>query len=73
LFGQVVMVVKAGNTPQQAVTDALGIIGDGPRIGLILNEAFNESANHYYGYYYGSDSVPTSPTSRVREDSDGNG
>ncbi|MGE0581090.1 MAG: AAA family ATPase [Steroidobacteraceae bacterium] len=53
LFGQVVLVVRAGATPQQAVTDALGIIGDGPRIGLVLNQALHDNVGGYYGYGYG--------------------
>lgn len=56
LFGQVVMVVRAGVTPQQAVTDALGIIGEGPRVGLVLNQALHDnSVGGYYGYGYGDD------------------
>ena len=51
LFGQVVMVVRAGVTPQQAVTDALGIIGEGPR--RALNCALHDnSVGGYYGYGY---------------------
>lgn len=56
LFGQVVLVVLAGTTPQQAVTDALGMIGEGPRVGLVLNQAaHDELGGRYYGYgdYYG--------------------
>ncbi len=53
LFGQVVMVVRAGGTPQHAVEDAIGIIGDGPRVGLVLNQALHDSAGGYYGYGYG--------------------
>ena len=53
LFGQVVMVVRAGVSPQQAVTEAISIIGEGPRLGLVLNEAAHVgSADGYYGYYY---------------------
>ncbi len=58
LFGQVVVVVKAGATPQQAVTEAIGLIGEGPRLGLVLNEAAHETSIGNYGYYYGSDSLP---------------
>lgn len=53
LFGQLVLVVRSGTTPQQAVTDALGIIGEGPRIGLVLNQALHDDAGGYYGYGYG--------------------
>jgi len=54
LFGQVVLIVKASSTPQQAVTEALGMIGEGPWIGLVLNQAtHDEAAGSYYGYRYG--------------------
>ncbi|MBV6422396.1 MAG: hypothetical protein NAOJABEB_00177 [Steroidobacteraceae bacterium] len=54
LFGQVVLVVRAGVTPQQAVTDALAIIGEGPRVGIVLNQALHDnSVGSYYGYGYG--------------------
>lgn len=63
LFGQVVMVVRAGVTPQQAVTDALGIIGEGPRIGLVLNQALHDNnVGGYYGYGYGDDFTGTGHT-----------
>lgn len=46
--------MRAGNTPQQAVAEALSIIGEGPRIGLVLNQAIHEeSSGAYYGYGYG--------------------
>lgn len=57
LFGQVLLVVRAGSTPQQAVLEALEIVGNGPRVGLVLNQAVHEgpSGNYYgYGSYYGS-------------------
>lgn len=59
LFGQVVLVVQAGATPRQAVMDAIQIIGEGPRVGLVLNQALHEAkaGGYYYGYghYYGSE------------------
>ena len=55
LFGQVVLVVHAGTTQQKAVLEAIELIGDGPRVGLVLNQASAEgNAGDYYGYYYGS-------------------
>jgi protein-tyrosine kinase len=57
LFGQVMLVVRAASTPQQAVLDSLEIIGDGPRVGLVLNQAVHDGAvGTYYGYgsYYGN-------------------
>lgn len=52
LFGQVVLVVRAASTPQQAVTEAIEIIGEGPWIGLVLNQASHEGPASGYGYYY---------------------
>lgn len=54
LFGQVVLVVRAGVTPQQAVTDSIAMIGEGPRVGLVLNQALHDNnVGGYYGYGYG--------------------
>lgn len=54
LFGQAVVVVRAGGTPQQAVVDALGLIGEGPHVGLVLNQALHDNnVGGYYGYGYG--------------------
>lgn len=61
LMGQIVMVVKAGVTPQQAVIDAAALLGAEGRIALILNEApLSGPMGYYYGhrYGYGSVSVP---------------
>ncbi len=48
-MGQVVLVVKAGSTPQHAVQDAIRCLGEHKPISLLLNqsEAVSES-----GYYY---------------------
>jgi protein-tyrosine kinase len=66
LFAQVVLVVRAGATPQEAVVEAVSIIGDGPRVGLVLNHVLRgEGAGTYYGYGgyggYGEDSSGGSP------------
>jgi receptor protein-tyrosine kinase len=54
LFGQVLLVVSAGRTPQQAVAHSLEIIGEGPRVGLVLNQAIHDTeTGGYYGYGYG--------------------
>jgi exopolysaccharide/PEP-CTERM locus tyrosine autokinase len=55
LFAQVVMVVRASETPQHAVMEAVRIIGEGPRIGLVLNQASNQGGDPY-GYYGGEHS-----------------
>jgi protein-tyrosine kinase len=53
LFGQVVLVVRAGITPQHAVTEAIRAMGEAPNIRLVLNEAVHAAADDYYGYGYG--------------------
>lgn len=54
LVGQIVLVVKAGGTPQQAVTDALAAIGEGKDVSLVLNQAeLTGPLGYYYGYRYG--------------------
>jgi exopolysaccharide/PEP-CTERM locus tyrosine autokinase len=54
LLGQIVLVVKAGVTPQQAVKDAVGMLGEDRRISLVLNNAdLGGAMGYYYGYGYG--------------------
>ncbi len=54
LFGQVLLVVKANSTPQQAVLESVRIVGDGPQISLILNHvAGGGTTPYHYGYGYG--------------------
>ena len=54
LFAQVVLVVRATGTPQHAVLEAVRIVGEGPRLGLVLNQANNGPGDPYgyYGEYY---------------------
>jgi len=51
--GQIVLVVAAGVTPQQAVLDALELLGEGKSIGLVLNQS-EEGGQTGYHRYYGS-------------------
>ncbi len=52
IAGQVALVVCAGRTPQQAVFDALELIGEGKSVGLILNQSDERARSGYhYGYY----------------------
>lgn len=52
LFGQVVMVVRAGATPQSAVLEALRLLGSGARVGLVLNHIETGGLGSYhYGNY----------------------
>jgi receptor protein-tyrosine kinase len=53
LFDQVVLVVRAGATQQQAVLDAVEAIGEKPGLRLVLNQAHRAgAASSYYGYGY---------------------
>jgi protein-tyrosine kinase len=53
--GQIVMVVRAGQTARTAVLHALEIMGEGRRISLILNQITTPPSAGYYGYgTYGS-------------------
>lgn len=49
--GQIVLVVRAGATPQQAVFEALQMLGEGRSIGIVLNGGSEEHRRGYYGYY----------------------
>lgn len=50
LFDQVVLVVRAGGTPKQAVMDAIKLVGEGPEVNLVLNQALHAGTGGYYGY-----------------------
>ena len=53
-MGQIVFVVEAQRTPQEAVKDALAHLADCPHVGLVLNKAPARTAGgDYYGYGYG--------------------
>jgi protein-tyrosine kinase len=63
--GQIVLVVAAGVTPQQAVFDALALLGDGKSIGLVLNQS-DEGAQAGYHRYYGH-AVETKENEKEKE------
>jgi len=67
----VVLVVRAGVTPQQAVVDAVGLLGEGRRVSVVLNGAeLKGHAGYYYGYRYGYEQgAPASPASESRDKS----
>jgi exopolysaccharide/PEP-CTERM locus tyrosine autokinase len=52
-MGQIVMVVEAGVTPREAVTDALASIGSPEVVGMVLNKARESRVARYQGYGYG--------------------
>lgn len=49
-MGQIVMVVEAGHTPRDAVTDALAMVESTGVVGLVFNKARELRAGPYYGY-----------------------
>jgi exopolysaccharide/PEP-CTERM locus tyrosine autokinase len=51
--GQVALVVRAGRTPRQAVLDAIGHLGEGKSIGLVLNQGRASFSEGLYGFGYG--------------------
>jgi protein-tyrosine kinase len=55
MAGQVALVVRAGRTPRDAVTDALALFEAEQAGGIVLNEVNIGKSEGYYGYYgYGS-------------------
>jgi Mrp family chromosome partitioning ATPase len=52
LAGQVVLVVKASETPQNVVTSAIETIAEDKPVSLVLNQVLSVPERHY-GYYYG--------------------
>jgi exopolysaccharide/PEP-CTERM locus tyrosine autokinase len=50
VVGQIVVVVRAGVTPQHAVIDALSHVGEHGQVSLLLNQTVTGSSP---GYYYG--------------------
>ena len=53
LVGQVVFVIEAGNTPQDVVEEALGLVPEEKAVGLVMNksEGVSGRSGYYYGYY----------------------
>lgn len=51
LAGQIILVVEAGRTPQQAVKDAIAQLGSDKLIGTVLNKSHRSAGSGYYGYY----------------------
>ena len=51
LMGQVVLVVRAGITPQQAVLQSLETLGQRAGVNVVLNQLRGAWSDPYYGYY----------------------
>jgi MinD-like ATPase involved in chromosome partitioning or flagellar assembly len=55
--GQVLLVVRADDTPQQAVLDAIALVDKDASVSAVLNRCEPSALDRYYGrYYYGSGS-----------------
>ena len=55
--GQVLLVVRADETPQQAVLDAIALVDKDASVSAVLNRCEPSALDRYYGrYYYGSGS-----------------
>ncbi len=52
-MGQIVFVVEAERTPQEAIKDALSHLENCPHVGLVLNKVPQRSGQSDYGYGYG--------------------
>jgi receptor protein-tyrosine kinase len=61
-MGQIVLVVRAEETAQKAVKEAIEAIGAGKPISLILNQTHTPPSSGYYGY--GTYGDPAEPTNR---------
>jgi exopolysaccharide/PEP-CTERM locus tyrosine autokinase len=48
VVGQIVVVVRAGGTPQRAVVDALGHLGEHSQVSLLLNQSVTGPPLEYY-------------------------
>jgi protein-tyrosine kinase len=60
IVGQVVLVVRAGQTPRQAVQTAVDLFDLDQAGGVVLNEVQGGSTGEYYGYgSYGTDGAQT--------------
>jgi exopolysaccharide/PEP-CTERM locus tyrosine autokinase len=60
ITGQILLVVRAGDTPQHAVRDAIALFGEQQAGGIVLNQGHAGFAENYYGYgAYGSERVDT--------------
>lgn len=62
--GQVVLVVRAGVTPRQAISEAIGYVEKAKLQGLILNQTRFKKGSTYYEY--GSYGAPSDGTSGAR-------
>lgn len=63
IAGQIVLVVRADSTEQQAVMEAVQLIPEGKNVGLILNQVDPRSQDvQFYGYGRYGNNPPAEPT-----------
>lgn len=62
--GQILVVVRADQTPQHVVLEALETLGEGKPVSLMLNQSMSEPHAEYY-YQYGNGARPREKTSRA--------
>jgi Mrp family chromosome partitioning ATPase len=56
VMGQVVLVVRNGATPRDAVLETIDTLGEGKDISLVLNQGrIRNGGGYYYGFDYGSE------------------
>ncbi len=55
IAGQILVVVRAGSTPQPVLLDALETLKNHPAVALVLNQSVQSAAAPYYYYGYGSE------------------
>jgi exopolysaccharide/PEP-CTERM locus tyrosine autokinase len=60
LVGQIMIVVKAGQTPHHAVLDAVQTLGDDKAISLVLNQSMEQPRGGYYYQYQAGTTTSTS-------------
>ena len=54
IAGQVVLIVRSGKTPRDAVLEAIDELGESKDIALVLNQGRVRDGGGYYGFEYGS-------------------
>ncbi len=55
IAGQIIVVVRAGSTPQHVLLDALEVLKNHPAVALVLNQSMQPAASPYYYYGHGSE------------------
>jgi exopolysaccharide/PEP-CTERM locus tyrosine autokinase len=67
LGGQIVLVVRAESTPQNAVLEAIDVLGEGANVKLLLNASVRAKALEYYGFGHGYDYTTNSNNTNTKK------